>query len=178
MLRTLTKRCTKCGHALPLERFTVRRSGSRDGLHSWCNPCRGAQNRQITPPEKQREYSRRWEQKARRTPRGRLQERCKEALKTALGRKKGGRSTKSIFGYDHMQLVEHIERQFLPGMAWENYGSAWHIDHIRPQASFELIGPDGEVDWQAVRDCWSLTNLRPLWAVENIRKRAKRTHLI
>jgi len=46
-------------------------------------------------------------------------------------------------------------------------GDKWHIDHIRPMASFEFEGgKDGE-DWQR---CWALANLRMLPAAENMAK--------
>jgi hypothetical protein len=59
-------------------------------------------------------------------------------------------------------------------MTWENYGPAWHIDHIVPVASFGLDGCDDD----EVRACWALTNLRPMWATLNIKKGARREHLI
>ena len=69
--------------------------------------------------------------------------------------------------------MTHLERQFLPGMTWGNRGE-WHIDHIVPLASFTFTSPDDP----EFRAAWALTNLRPLWAKDNIRKSAKRTHLI
>ena len=60
----------------------------------------------------------------------------------------------------------YIEKQFKPGMTWENYGE-WHIDHIRPWASIDMNNKE-EVDM-----CRHYTNLRPLWAYENIKKGGK-----
>jgi len=37
--------------------------------------------------------------------------------------------TKQILGCDFAELFAHLERQFLPGMSWDNRGE-WHIDHI------------------------------------------------
>lgn len=42
----------------------------------------------------------------------------------------------------------------------------WHIDHIRPKSSFTYTSEDDA----EFRDCWSLTNLRPLWAKDNVKK--------
>lgn len=83
---------------------------------------------------------------------------------------KSGR-THEVLGYSAEQLREHLERQFTKGMTWDNYGE-WHIDHIVPVA--EHIR-NGEAD-PAVVNC--LTNLRPMWAEENMRKSDKRTHLL
>lgn len=53
-------------------------------------------------------------------------------------------------------------------MAWENYGK-WHVDHIKPKCSFVYLS---EKDSQFI-ECWSLANLRPLWAIDNLQKSAK-----
>jgi hypothetical protein len=67
-------------------------------------------------------------------------------------------------GYSPSELREHIESQFADGMSWENYGR-WHVDHIRPVSSFSK-----ETHVSIVN---SLTNLRPLWADENLRRPRK-----
>jgi hypothetical protein len=77
-----------------------------------------------------------------------------------------------LLGYSKQELFRHMERQFLAGMNWENYGSKWHIDHIRPLSSFDLS------DEKQIIQAYALHNLRPLWAFENISKKNKITHLI
>ena len=91
----------------------------------------------------------------------------------ALGKNKAGRSWRSFVDYTLEELMDHLERQFLPGMTWENKGE-WHIDHIIPRSSFEYDSPDDPEFKQA----WALTNLRPLWAIDNIRKNATRDFLL
>ena len=86
---------------------------------------------------------------------------------------KQGRGWKSFVPYTLDELMRHLERQFLPGMGWDNKGE-WHIDHIRPISSFQFDGPSDP----AFREAWALTNLRPLWGKDNIRKQAKRLYLI
>ena len=50
-------------------------------------------------------------------------------------------------------------------MSWDNHGyDGWHVDHIRPCASFDLT------DEEQVRKCFHYTNLQPLWAKDNLRK--------
>lgn len=78
-----------------------------------------------------------------------------------------------MLGYSQQELAEHLERQFSKGMGWANMGK-WHIDHIVPLASFDITGPE----CPEFKAAWALTNLRPLWAEDNLRKRAKRTHLL
>jgi hypothetical protein len=65
-------------------------------------------------------------------------------------------------------LKSYLESKFLPGMTWENRGrDGWHIDHVRPLASFDLSDP---VQFRAAVH---FTNLQPLWAIDNIRKADK-----
>lgn len=62
-------------------------------------------------------------------------------------------------------LRSYIEGKFETGMSWDNYG-AWHVDHIRPCASFDLN------DKEQVLQCFNWRNLQPMWASENISKGA------
>lgn len=62
------------------------------------------------------------------------------------------------------ELKIHLERQFLKGMTWENRAE-WHIDHIIPLSSAKT-----EED---VIKLNHYTNLRPLWAADNLRKSNK-----
>lgn len=62
-------------------------------------------------------------------------------------------------------LLIHLEDQFQTGMTWDNYGaSGWHIDHIVPLAILDMNDP---IEFHKA---WHYTNLRPLWAIDNLRK--------
>lgn len=63
-------------------------------------------------------------------------------------------------------LRVHIESLWQDGMTWDNYGQ-WHVDHIRPCASFDLSEPG------KMSECFNWKNLQPLWAVDNLSKGAK-----
>lgn len=70
------------------------------------------------------------------------------------------------------ELRTHLEGRFVAGMSWDNWSkSGWHIDHIKPLASFDLTDPE-----QARQAC-HYTNLQPLWAQENLRKHSKPQHM-
>jgi len=93
-----------------------------------------------------------------RTLRRRVQNRLKENSKSA--------STMELIGCTAAQCKAHLEAQFVDGMTWANHGD-WHIDHIRPCASFDLAQQAEQ------RLCFNYTNLQPLWAADNIAKGAK-----
>jgi hypothetical protein len=86
---------------------------------------------------------------------------------------KGGETWLSLVPYSLDILAAHIERQFLVGMSWHNFG-LWHIDHITPLRMFRFNSASDEEFIAA----WGLPNLRPLWAIDNLRKNGRRTHLI
>lgn len=83
-----------------------------------------------------------------------------------FGLKKNRRSWKDIVGYSVEELVEHLKSKFKEGMTMENYGSYWHIDHIKPRSLFTYTSMEDE----QFKECWALSNLQPLEALENIRK--------
>jgi hypothetical protein len=91
-----------------------------------------------------------------------LRSRLYDALK---GKRRSGSAVRNL-GCTLEQAVAHIERQFQSGMTWDNWGK-WHIDHIRPMCSFDLTVPE-----QLAVAC-HYTNLRPLWAADNLRKGGK-----
>jgi hypothetical protein len=94
----------------------------------------------------------------------RLKCNLRKGIKDAL--KHGGYSktskTTQILGCGIGELKTHIERQFTKGMSWAKLGPEIHIDHIIPLASAK-----SEQDLIALNH---FTNLRPMWAKENMEK--------
>jgi hypothetical protein len=73
-----------------------------------------------------------------------------------------------LLGCTAIEAREHIERQFTQGMTWDNWAiDGWHIDHIKPIASFDLSNEEQQ------RQCFHYTNLQPLWANDNYKKSDK-----
>lgn len=111
------------------------------------------------------------------TPKGLLDARMRGAVRQSLrGRGgKNGASWEGLVGYTVDQLVTHIERQFPKSMDWSSFERGEvHIDHILPLSSFKYTSPGSD----EFRAAWALTNLRPLWAADNLSKNDRRTHLI
>jgi len=72
--------------------------------------------------------------------------------------------TFDIVGCSPQFLKEHLEKQFIDGMTWENR-SEWHIDHIIPLSS-------AKTEDEIYKLC-HYTNLQPLWAIDNMKKGSK-----
>lgn len=73
-----------------------------------------------------------------------------------------------VLGYSKKQLMEHLEFQWQTGMSWSNYGKhmgEWNIDHIFPVSRFSLDATPAQVN--------SLSNLRPMWSIDNSKKGRK-----
>jgi hypothetical protein len=70
-------------------------------------------------------------------------------------------TTFEIIGCTPQELKEHLEKQFVDGMGWENR-CEWHIDHIIPLSS-------AKTEEELYQLC-HYTNLQPLWAIDNLKK--------
>ncbi len=98
-----------------------------------------------------------------------IRSRVRQALFARGARK--STSTIGLLGCSIAKLRLHLERKFLPGMTWRNYGygdDKWHIDHVRPIASFRDLADPAQQ-----RCCFHYSNLQPLWQPDNLRKGAK-----
>ena len=79
-------------------------------------------------------------------------------------------TTMELVACQAQDLKEHFESLFTDDMSWDNQGE-WHVDHIRPCASFDLNDKD---QWMV---CFNWRNLQPLWQSENTRKQDNYTPL-
>ncbi len=75
-----------------------------------------------------------------------------------------------LAGCTREELIKHIESKFQQGMTWKNWSATgWHLDHIRPLASFDLSDPE------QIKEACHYTNIQPLWAEDNLKKADKIT---
>lgn len=77
-----------------------------------------------------------------------------------MPRKRGDIRSEVLLGYSKQQLRDHLEKQFRPGMSWEERDS-FHVDHIIPVAEFLK---NGITDLAKIN---ALTNLQVLTPHEN-----------
>ncbi len=102
-------------------------------------------------------------------PKFRLDSNMGSIVSICLRGKKAGRKWESLVGYTINGLIQHLEKQFDKNMSWENYGSYWSIDHIKPKSSFKYTHPEDE----EFKECWTLINLQPMEKITNIKKSNK-----
>lgn len=119
--------------------------------------------------EKVKEYTRNYSRNRKKTD---LNYKLKCALRTrlneAINREYKQGSAVADLGCSVKELKEHLEKQFQQDMTWDNWTTdGWHIDHIKPLASFDLTDRE-----QFLKAC-HYTNLQPLWAKDNISKKDK-----
>ena len=151
---------------------------SKSGLTSSCKDC--AKTYTKTNKENKKEYDSVYRQnnkEKRKTyerkqlennPTFRVKKNLRSRLRHALmGNYKSG-SAVSDLGCSISELKEHLEKQFQSGMTWDNWSiDGWHINHIIPLDNYDLSDRE-----QFLKACY-YTNLRPLWAKENLSKGKK-----
>ena len=81
-------------------------------------------------------------------------------------------STRNWIGCSIKELKIHLEKQWKPGMNWENYNyTGWHIDHKIPvhffKTNYDFSNP------KIQKRCFNYKNLQPMWAKENLKKSSK-----
>lgn len=99
-------------------------------------------------------------------PAYRLECACRARIVKAVRGGRGAKSAKTteLIGCSWTELRQYLESLFKPGMAWENYGRVWHVDHIKPCAKFDLADPEEQ------RKCFHWSNQQPLFVLDNLKK--------
>lgn len=138
----------------------------------WANPdaMREKGKRWRTGPSRPKHLAcvKRRREKLLSTPEGRLCKRMRFKVKKTL-REMGavverGAGWEKLVGYTRHELLAHLVAQFTKGMTIAKFlRGEIHIDHIRPLMTFQFTS---ENDPQ-FKECWALSNLRPLWAHHN-----------
>jgi hypothetical protein len=177
----MEKICTKCKILKPLEDFYNRPNVS-DGKMSHCKKCKTQHHKswRSKNPEKLKAALKRYYRKRHPIPRHKrnplefhlrsnLRKRMNKALKIHL---KSGSAVRDL-GCSISEFRAYLESKFQPGMTWNNYGKyGWHLDHIKPLGIFDLT--NREEFLKAAH----YTNLRPLWAGDNLKKSKSDLELI
>jgi hypothetical protein len=185
-----TKICTKCGLEKKLDDFPKDKNRN-DGYYVHCKLCRKIiyQSNSVIIKEKNKKYYYENKEKNHKKilERNRLWRKNNPSYTT--DRKKIDPTFKLIknirrrlnrfisftyftkrnttihhIGCSPQELKLFLEKKFIYGMTWENYGK-WHIDHIIPLSS-------AKTEDELYKLC-HYTNLQPLWAIDNLKKSNK-----
>ena len=161
-----TKTCSYCKLELSVNSF-FKCSKSATGLQSVCKECKSKKLSEYykSNPDKRNKNKKRQNE---RYFKNKVSFNFSRRMRKSLNNLKGGRSWEALAGYTLKELKAHLEAKFTNGMSWENYGE-WHIDHIIPLSNFVFT----DTNSNEFKECWSLQNLQPLWAIENIKKSNK-----
>lgn len=133
---------------------------------------KGLQNRRqyekTSNPVFWEKRKRAWRKKYRTNLAFKILENHRSRIRSALsGKAKKSESSLNLLGCSIEDFRKHLEKQFKPGMSWENRGKGkgkWNVDHIRPCASFNMLDPEQQ------KQCFHFSNQQPLWDSENLKK--------
>lgn len=157
-----SKICKKCNIKQPETEFT--KNAHNDTLKKTCKNCmynnRSKRSHEQTK-KKWREYHK---MKMETDPSYRIIRRLRKRVGNLISG--SPTSISRAVGCSKEELKRHLESQWKDGMNWDNYGTYWVIDHIKPVASFNLEDPE------EIKKCCHYTNLQPLTAEENSKKAA------
>lgn len=73
----------------------------------------------------------------------------------------GGSAVYEYLGMNVWELREYVEKQWLTGMAWENYGEVWVVDHVVGLKYFDVFNR------KEMSLCWNYNNLKPSFIWDN-----------
>ena len=160
------KVCSCCKQELLLKKFN-KQKGGRFKVSGECKICLHARNK-IWKENGGKEWENNWAKNQRQTnPQWKLKQvlrgRYLDALKrhTSGGKVNKHHSAIKLIGCSIEFYKQYLEQQFKPDMTWENHGTVWEIDHIKPCASFDLT------DTTQQHKCFNYINTQPLYYSEN-----------
>lgn len=77
--------------------------------------------------------------------------------------------TLDLLGCEMEFFMEWLAFNFEDGMTFANHGDTWHLDHTVPCSMFNLVDKDEQ------KKCFHWSNMKPMYANENIAKNNKAT---
>ena len=163
------KKCSSCSETKKCSDYYVSKR-HLDGYFKECIKCVEIkrQNKGNNPTFKRtKEYMIAYNKKRKTDPNFKLKYAIRSNLHSHLRRIENGiksERTLSYVGCSLNFLKSWFESQFDQYMSWDNHGTYWHIDHIKPCSSFNLTNND------MLTACYNWSNLRPIHYLENLSK--------
>lgn len=159
---TKGKHCSKCSTRKPLTEF-YKSPDSSDGYQAYCRTCKNGLHK------KRRQKN--------------ISFRLKHHFATRITKQLGAaapigisKNLEMLLGYNMRELKKSLDKEIQEreGISLrEGINNGYHVDHIKPLSTFDVISPDGTVDWGTFRECWRVSNLKLISAEANLQKGAK-----
>ena len=164
-----TKVCTKCNKEKPLTEFN-KNSKSKDKLDYRCRECDHIANHiWHKNPENRARRKKAWVKNSMEAYKNNPQRK----IATDIRRRNvyiikhidtvKDSVVKKALDIDREGFKLHIEKNFEPGMTWQNHG-AWHQEHDKALSKFDLLDPE------QVKIANHYTNIKPVWGLINFQK--------
>lgn len=175
-------RYKRCSHCIEFKGFNEFYADARasDGRQSRCKKCHaiGTNSWAKNNPEKRKKIltlsakrnrgtRREYERERLKNPTIKLLCNLRKRVSVLLRGKNKSAKTLDLIGCSAEQFKEWIEAQFESWMNWDNYGTGWEIDHIKPCSAFDLAHTGDQ------RACFNFSNCQPLSLGVNRSKRDK-----
>lgn len=186
LIMDAVKKCTKCGQekAMNVGNFDTIKKNGKIVLRPECKPC----SRQMTKDykarnkgkisnynktykalhrEDTRDYNREYFRYRRQTDiEFRLKTGYRAKVASMIRAEYKNTGSVELLECTHGQFIKWIEFQLEKCylLTFENYGEVWHLDHVKPCASFDLT------DTIEQKQCFHWSNYRPLDRIENMQK--------
>ncbi len=162
-LNLTNKICKDCNQDLPIDKF-YKNARYKDGYFARCKKCHNSKGNTGYIIKRTKEYMNEYNKKRYKKPSYKIRSSIRKSIQYYCNKKKDGQKSSKYLGCTIYDFKDWIEYQFDDNMNWENHGSYWHFDHVKPCASFDLTDTD------EILKCYSWKNYRPLEGKENIEK--------
>jgi len=148
------KVCSRCKKEKDVQEYIKNRC-CKDGFDAECKDCKNKYK--LAYSNARNRYD----------PCFKLYGNMRSRLGAVLRGKSKSQTTRQLIGVDFETFSKWIKFLFEEGMTMEGYGLIWHIDHVLPISSFNLL--EEEELFKAMN--WM--NIRPLSPFKNIQKSNK-----
>lgn len=171
IIENYNKICIKCNIEKNIINYKINRKSS-DNFFNICNIClptnKWNKEKQRLSEKKYREKNYEKIKEKDNKPNNKIRHNLNKRIAMLMIQNNSRKKNKTIdyIGCDINFFKKWMEFQFQEGMTWENYGK-WHLDHVKPCASFNLLNDDD------IKECFNWKNIQPLWANLNLKKSNK-----
>ena len=115
-------------------------------------------------PETKKKNNERRKSRKQADPNYKIAENLRSRMNAAIRNGQKAGSAVDDLGISVEAFRMYLAEQFEEGMTWENHGTLWHVDHIKPLCQFDLTDRDQFLE------AANWMNQRPLWAIDNLKK--------